>query len=160
MLKDPSDIEPTEVDQLVLAKLVPPTHDLRRVKPVMDFESFREHGKDGYSPAMGRPADEPFGDGMIATVPLPAHPTAPARVCPAPWVGLLGIVTPTLRLPAAEHLDMNPQGPGGFCHPVAVGRDQANRRPFVRCGLGRAWRGHAGTPPAAILPSSQGVRFA
>ena len=59
MLKDTYDTEPTEVDQWVFAKLVPPDHYLRRVKPCLDGERFRALVQDGYSPAMGRAAEEP-----------------------------------------------------------------------------------------------------
>jgi transposase len=71
MLKDTYDIEPTEVDQLVFAKLVPPTHDLRRVTQVIDFERCREHVKDCYSPAMGRTAEDPVR--LIKLAFLPCH---------------------------------------------------------------------------------------
>ena len=59
MLKDNYYMEPTEVDQLVFAKLVPPDHYLRRVKQLLDFERFRELVKDCYSPALGRTAEDP-----------------------------------------------------------------------------------------------------
>src|SRR6266508_4483680 len=59
MLKDNYYTEPTEVDQLVFAKLVPPDHYLQRVKQLLDFERFRELVKDCYSPAMGRTAEDP-----------------------------------------------------------------------------------------------------
>jgi hypothetical protein len=51
----------------------------------------------------------------------------------------------------AEPLDMNPPGPGGCRHPVALGRDQANRLPFQLGRLGFAFLSQAWTPPAAIL---------
>jgi transposase len=59
MLKNTDDTEPTEVDQLVFAKLVPPDHYLRRVKQLIDFERFRDLVKDCYSAAMGRTAEDP-----------------------------------------------------------------------------------------------------
>ena len=59
MLKNTYYTEPTEVDQLVFAKLVPPDHDLRRVKQLIDFERVRDLVKDGYSAAMGRTAEDP-----------------------------------------------------------------------------------------------------
>jgi transposase len=59
MLKDDYYTEPTEVDQLVFAKLVPPDHYLRRVKEIMDFERFRALVKDCYSASMGRGAEDP-----------------------------------------------------------------------------------------------------
>ena len=59
MLKDTYYTEPTEVDQLVFAKLVPPDHYLRRVKQLIDFDRFRDLVKDCYSAAMGRTAEDP-----------------------------------------------------------------------------------------------------
>jgi transposase len=59
MLKENYYIEPTDVDQLVFDKLIPPDHYLRRVKQLIDFESFRELVKDCYSPTMGRGAEDP-----------------------------------------------------------------------------------------------------
>jgi transposase len=59
MLKDNYYTEPTEVDQLVFAKLVLPDHYLRRVKQLLDFERFRDRVKDCYSPALGRTAEDP-----------------------------------------------------------------------------------------------------
>ena len=59
MLKDTYYTDPTEVDQLVFAKLVPPDHYLRRVKQVLDFERLRTLVTDCYSPAMGRTAEDP-----------------------------------------------------------------------------------------------------
>lgn len=52
-------MEPPEVDQWVLAKLVPPDHDLRRVKQLLDFERVRELVKECYRPALGRTAEDP-----------------------------------------------------------------------------------------------------
>jgi transposase len=59
MLKDTYYTEPTEVDQVVFEKLVPPDHSLRRVKQVIDFERFRAGVVDGYRAAMGRTAEDP-----------------------------------------------------------------------------------------------------
>lgn len=59
MLKDNYYTEPTEIDTLVFAKLVPPDHYLRRVKQLIDFERFRDLVADCYSPAMGRTAQDP-----------------------------------------------------------------------------------------------------
>jgi transposase len=59
MLQDTYYTEPTEVDQLVFDKLVPPVHYLRRVKQLIDFERFRDLVKDCYSAAMGRSAEDP-----------------------------------------------------------------------------------------------------
>jgi hypothetical protein len=54
MLKERYDTEPTEMDTLVFDTLVPPDHDLRQVKRLIDFERWRDPVTDGYSPAMGR----------------------------------------------------------------------------------------------------------
>ncbi len=59
MLKASYYTEPTEVDKLVFEKLVPPTHYLRRVKQVIDFERFREQVTACYSPTQGRGAEDP-----------------------------------------------------------------------------------------------------
>ena len=59
MLQDTYYTEPTEVDQLVFEKLVPPDHYLRRVKQVINFERFRDQVKDCYSESMGRTAQDP-----------------------------------------------------------------------------------------------------
>ena len=59
MLKSSYYTEPTELDRLVLAKLVPSDHYLRRVKAVLDFEAFRPKVADCYSPSMGRGAEDP-----------------------------------------------------------------------------------------------------
>ena len=59
MLKESYYTEPTEMDQLVFAQLVPPDHYLRQVKRLIDFERFRDLVKDCYSPAMGRTAEDP-----------------------------------------------------------------------------------------------------
>ena len=71
MLNDTYDTEPTEVDQLVFAKLVPPDHDLRRVKQCLDVERFRALVQDCYSPAMGRAAEDPVR--MLKLAFLPFH---------------------------------------------------------------------------------------
>ena len=59
MLKEDYYTEPTEIDTLVFAKLIPPDHSLRRVKQLIDFERFRDLVADCYSPAMGRTAHDP-----------------------------------------------------------------------------------------------------
>jgi transposase len=59
MLKERYYTDPSEVDQIVCAQLVPPDHYLRQVKRLIDFELFRDLGKDCYSPAMGRTAEDP-----------------------------------------------------------------------------------------------------
>ena len=59
MLKENSYTEPTEIDTLVFAKLVPPDHYLRRVKQLIDLARFRDLLSDCYRPAMGRTAHDP-----------------------------------------------------------------------------------------------------
>ena len=59
MLKERYDTEPTEMDTLVFDTLVPPDHYLRRVKRLIDVERWRDLVTDGYSPAMGRTAEDP-----------------------------------------------------------------------------------------------------
>jgi transposase len=59
MLKESYYTEPTEMDNLVFEKLVPPDHYLRQVKRLIDFARFRDLVTDCYSPAMGRTAEDP-----------------------------------------------------------------------------------------------------
>ncbi len=59
MLKESYYTEPTELDTLVFAKLVPPDHYLRQVKQSIDFERCRDLVQDCYSSAMGRTAEDP-----------------------------------------------------------------------------------------------------
>src|SRR5216684_3324249 len=59
MLKESYYTEPTEMDTLVFAKLVPPDHYLRRVKQCIDFERCRDLVQDCDSSAMGRTAEDP-----------------------------------------------------------------------------------------------------
>jgi transposase len=59
MLRERYDTAPTEMDRLIEEKLVPPDHDLRRVTPCIDGERCRALVTDGYSPAMGRTAEDP-----------------------------------------------------------------------------------------------------
>jgi hypothetical protein len=59
LLKHTDDTEPTKGDQRVVAKLVPPDHSLRRLKPRIDVERCRDLVKDGSSAAMGRTAADP-----------------------------------------------------------------------------------------------------
>jgi transposase len=59
MLKERYYTEPTEVDQLIFAKLVPSEHYLRQVKRLIDFERFRALVADCYSPTLGRSAEDP-----------------------------------------------------------------------------------------------------
>lgn len=73
MLKEKYDTEPTEIDILVFAKLVPPDHDLRRVKPLSDFERFRDLLSDCYSPVMGRTAHDPVRMSKLALLQFHDH---------------------------------------------------------------------------------------
>jgi transposase len=59
MLQESYYTEPTEMDNLVFDKLVPPKHYLRQVKRLIDFERCRALVQDCYSPTMGRPAEDP-----------------------------------------------------------------------------------------------------
>lgn len=59
MLKSNYYQEPSEIDQIVFDKLVPTDHHLRRVKELIDFESFRDLIQDCYSSSMGRTAEDP-----------------------------------------------------------------------------------------------------
>ena len=59
MLKPNYYTEPTELDQLIFEKLVPPDHYLRKVKTAIDFERFREQVRDCYAAEMGRHAEDP-----------------------------------------------------------------------------------------------------
>ena len=71
MLKERYYTEPTELDTLVFDTLVPPDHYLRRVKRLIDFERWRDLITDGYSPAMGRTAEDPMR--LITLAFLPCH---------------------------------------------------------------------------------------
>ncbi len=51
--------EPTDLDRIVFDKLIPEDHYLRQVKTCIDFRFVREMVQDAYSPAMGRPAEDP-----------------------------------------------------------------------------------------------------
>ena len=59
MLKSNYYQEPSEIDQIVFDKLVPAEHYLRKVKELIDFESFRDLVQDCYSSSMGRTAEDP-----------------------------------------------------------------------------------------------------
>lgn len=59
MLKETYYTPPTELDLLIFEKLVPPEHYLRKVKAFIDFERYRRELATCYSPAEGRPADDP-----------------------------------------------------------------------------------------------------
>ena len=70
-MKETYDTEPTEVDQVVFATLVPPDHSLRRVQPCLDCERCRALVQDGDSPAMGRAAADPVR--RLTRAFLPCH---------------------------------------------------------------------------------------
>ncbi len=59
MLKSEYYTPPTELDNLIFEKLIPPDHYLRQVKEVIDFEFVREEVKGRYSETMGRTAIDP-----------------------------------------------------------------------------------------------------
>ena len=59
MLKENYYTAPTELDELIFAKLVPAEHYLRQVKAVVDFSSVRRLVAECYSPDQGRGADDP-----------------------------------------------------------------------------------------------------
>ncbi len=59
MLKANYYTPPTPLDVLIFEKLVPPAHDLRQVKALIDFERFRTELATHYHPSEGRPADDP-----------------------------------------------------------------------------------------------------
>jgi transposase len=59
MLKETYYTAPTELDELIFAKLVPADHYLRQVKAVVDFTSVRRLVAEYYSPDQGRGADDP-----------------------------------------------------------------------------------------------------
>ncbi len=59
MLKSEYYTEPSELDRLVIDKLVPADHLLRQVKAVVDFEAFRDLVRECYSADRGRTAEDP-----------------------------------------------------------------------------------------------------
>jgi transposase len=59
MLKETYYTAPTELDELIFAKLAPADHYLRQVKAVVDFTSVRRLVAEYYSPDQGRGADDP-----------------------------------------------------------------------------------------------------
>jgi hypothetical protein len=73
MLKESYDTEPTERDLWVFEKLIPPDHSLRRVKQLRDFARFRDVVTDGYSPTMGRTADDPVRRITLGCLQFHAH---------------------------------------------------------------------------------------
>jgi transposase len=59
MLKADYYIAPTELDQVIFAKLLPADHYLRRLKAAIDFEPLRALVADCYAAGMGAPAEDP-----------------------------------------------------------------------------------------------------
>lgn len=59
MLKNNYYTAPTELDELIFAKLVPADHYLRQVKALVDFTRVRGLVAECYSPNQGRGADDP-----------------------------------------------------------------------------------------------------
>src|SRR5262249_42243323 len=59
VLKETYYTAPTELDELIFAKLVPADHYLRQVKAVVDFGSVRRVVAECYSPDQGREAENP-----------------------------------------------------------------------------------------------------
>jgi transposase len=59
MLKADYYITPTDLDQVIFAKLLPADHYLRRLKAAIDFEPLRALVADCYAAGMGAPAEDP-----------------------------------------------------------------------------------------------------
>ncbi len=59
MLKADYYITPTDLDQVIFAKLLPADHYLRRLKAAIDFEPFRILVADCYAAGLGAPAEDP-----------------------------------------------------------------------------------------------------
>jgi transposase len=59
MLKAEYYQEPTELDEVIFAKLIPVDHYLRRLKAAIDFEPLRALVADRYAAGMGAPAEDP-----------------------------------------------------------------------------------------------------
>jgi transposase len=59
MLKAEYYREPTELDEVIFAKLIPAEHYLRRLKAAIDFEPLRALVADCYAAGMGAPAEDP-----------------------------------------------------------------------------------------------------
>ena len=59
MLRADYYIAPTELDQVIFAKLLPVNHYLRRLKAAIDFEPLRALVADCYAVGMGAPAADP-----------------------------------------------------------------------------------------------------
>ena len=59
MLKADYYMEPTDLDQVIFAKLIPADHYLRRLKAAIDFEPLRALVADCYTAGLGAPAEDP-----------------------------------------------------------------------------------------------------
>jgi transposase len=59
MLKADYYIAPSDLDQVIFAKLLPADHYLRRLKAAIDFEPLRALVADWYAAGMGAPAEDP-----------------------------------------------------------------------------------------------------
>ena len=59
MLKADYYREPTDLDEVIFAKLIPVDHYLRRLKAAIDFEPLRALVADCYAAGMGAPAEDP-----------------------------------------------------------------------------------------------------
>ena len=59
MLRAEYYLEPTDLDEVIFAKLIPADHYLRRLKAAIDFESLRALVADCYAARMGAPAEDP-----------------------------------------------------------------------------------------------------
>ena len=60
MLREPTSPEWSPVDQEVFDRLIPVDHYLRRALAAIDFEQLRSKVVSGYSPDLGRPAEDPI----------------------------------------------------------------------------------------------------
>lgn len=59
MLKADYYLKPTDLDEVIFAKLIPADHYLRRLKAVIDFEPLRALVADCYAEGVGAPAEDP-----------------------------------------------------------------------------------------------------
>jgi transposase len=59
MLRADYYLEPTDLDEVIFAKLVPADHYLRRLKAAIDFEPLRALVADCYAAGIGAPAEDP-----------------------------------------------------------------------------------------------------
>jgi transposase len=59
MLRADYYLEPTDLDEVIFAKLIPADHYLRQLKAAIDFEPLRALVADCYAAGMGAPAEDP-----------------------------------------------------------------------------------------------------